>query len=254
MSAQTNVTLHPYCTGAGRIEARADTTRLTLDGAARTVYSDAQFTDVPNARARLSCPWRPPLRLTVRARSSHPADRLRGTAGFGFWNHPLGAGLPRLPRALWFFYSAPPSNMALALGVPGPGWKAATFDATRARFYALLPFALPGFALMRIPALYRALWPIGQRALGVSETIVPVDMVGWHSYTLEWRKDGADFYVDGVHLHHAPDAPRGPLGFIVWLDNQCAVVTPQGRFGHGYVDMPGVAWLELGSVQIDALR
>lgn len=247
-----DLNLKDFCLGAGRIERADEITRLTLAGAGPDIYSDAQLDDYTGL-PRDSYPWRPPLRLTVRARFSHPAGELKGTAGFGFWNNPMavGGGLPRLPRAIWFFYSAPPSNMALAMGVPGPGWKAATFDATRPLFYAMLPLALPGFALMRVPALYRLLWPVGQRALGVSEALLPVDMTGWHTYMLEWRADSADFYVDGVHIHHAPYAPAGRLGFVAWLDNQCAVVTPQGVFGYGRVAMPGECWLALEAVQVD---
>ncbi|MBN1287066.1 MAG: hypothetical protein JXB47_16820 [Anaerolineae bacterium] len=233
-----------FCAGVGQIEREGDITRLALIDAGTDRYSDAQL----NGGS-----WRPPLRMTVRACFSHPAGELKGTAGFGFWNNPLGGALPRLPRAVWFFYSAPPSNMALALDMPGPGWKAATFDAARPLFYALLPLALPGFVLMRIPALYRRLWPLGQRALGVSEALLPVEMTGWHTYMLEWRAAGVDFYVDDAHVHRSPYAPKGPLGFVAWLDNQCAVVTPQGVFGYGRVAMPGARWLALEPVQIEAL-
>ena len=93
-------------------------------------YVNAQISDYPPFR------WRPPLRLTVTAQASSAA--LRGTAGFGFWNHPfspVGWSL-RLPQAIWFFFGSPPNNMALAQGVPGYGWKAATISANR------WPFAL----------------------------------------------------------------------------------------------------------------
>ena len=63
----------------------------------------------------------------------------------------------------------PPNDMPLAEGVPGCGWKCATLDATRWLFLALTPLALPGFLLKRIPAVYNALWGIGQNAVGVRE-------------------------------------------------------------------------------------
>lgn len=251
---ETNLVLKEFLAGVGQIERQNSATILKLTDASRDAYSDAQLDDYQGLPRR-RYPWRPPLRLTARARYSHPTGELKGTAGFGFWNNPLavGGGLPRLPRAVWFFYSSPPSNMALALDVPGPGWKAATFDAARPLFYALLPFALPGFALMRIPRLYRALWPAGQRALGVSEAMLPVNMTEWHTYTLEWRAGHADFLVDGAHIHRAPCGPRGPLGFVAWLDNQAAVVTPQGRFGYGRVDALGEQWLALEAVRVESI-
>jgi hypothetical protein len=235
--------------GPAAIQAASDGLCLTALPTPAGVYSDAQISDT----AEDHFPWRPPLRLTVRARAEPGGDHLRGTAGFGFWNHPFMPGRVRLrlPQAVWFFFSAPPSNMALALDVPGPGWKAATFDAQRALFLALLPAALPGMLLMRVPALYRRLWPLGQRALGVSEHQLPVDLLAeTHTYTLDWRPGSAVFAVDGVVVHRAAYAPRRPLGFIAWIDNQYAVVTPQGHFGFGLVPLISAQSLWLESVQI----
>ncbi|NWF70778.1 MAG: hypothetical protein HXY40_16970 [Chloroflexi bacterium] len=197
--------------------------------------------------------WRPPLRLTLRARfSGAPA----GTAGFGLWNHPFAPGESGLrpPQAVWFFYGAPPGHIALAQGVPGHGWKAATFDARRWQFWALLPAAPVGVLLMRVPALYNRLWPIGQRALGISERLLDDHLLGdWHSYSLEWRRDGATFWVDGRAVQRAPYAPRGPLGFVAWIDNQYAVVTPQGHLGFGLVDIADQQSLFLDDLSLESL-
>ena len=75
-------------------------------------YCNAQIDDYQGLPRR-HFPNRPPLQLTLRARFSHPAGMLSGTAGFGFWNDPFlmtDLTTPMLPRALWFFYAAPPSN------------------------------------------------------------------------------------------------------------------------------------------------
>lgn len=128
--------------------------------------------------------------------------------------------------------------MHLAKGVPGPGWKAATIDATRWQFLALLPTTPISLLLMRIPALYNRLWPIGQRAIGVSEHLLDTALlVATHTYTIDWRPDGVTFAVDDQTVHVSPLAPRGPLGFIAWIDNQYAVVTPQGQFGFGLLPL-----------------
>ena len=47
-------------------------------------------------------------------------------------------------------------------------------------------------------------------------------------------------------------APRGPLGFVAWVDNQWAVATPRGRFGWGLL-ASSEQWLDLGVVQIEAM-
>ncbi len=236
--------------GAGQARQVDGRLRLALMMGSATAYSDAQISDYAAPR---DFTWRPPARLEVTAWAEPEAARLRGTAGFGFWNQPFmpGARGFRLPQAAWFFFSAPPSDMRLALDVPGPGWKAAALDARRAAFLALLPAAPIGVLLMRIPALYRRLWPVGQWALGVSEQLLDARLLAErHTYALDWRPDGLTFAVDGAIVHRAPHAPRGPLGFIAWLDNQYAVVTPQGRFRFGLTPIAEAQALIIESITL----
>jgi hypothetical protein len=244
---ETMFKVAPGVAGSGKVEVRETGWRLRLPPATSKIYSNAQLDDYPG-RPRRAFPWRPPVTLTIRARFSHDAAELRGTAGFGFWNSPYptaGARLPALPRAAWFFFASPPSAMPLARGVPGHGWKAAVMDAQRPLFYALAPAAPLGFLLMRIPRLYRALWPLGQRALGVAEAEARVSMTDWHTYTLDWGVRQARFLVDDAEILRTDRSPRGPLGLVIWLDNQFAVVTPQGRFGGGLLTTAQEQWLEI---------
>ena len=237
--------------GVGRVRRMADGVRLSLEQATNTQYSNAQLDDYLQRREPFFV-WRPPLRMTVRAWASHSADQLRGTAGFGFWTQPVmpGKRFPILPRAVWFFFGSAPSNMAFARGIPGFGWKCATFDAGRLPFLLLAPAAPLGFLLMRIPALYRALWPLGQWAIGVSEAILSVDLREPHTYRLDWLAGAAQFYVDERLVHEAPFSARGPLGFVTWMDNRWAVVTPQGNLGMGLLPVPDSQWLHLESLSI----
>lgn len=238
--------------GMGRVLPQADGTHLQVPQADDATYHDAQLTDYdPKQRNFL---YQPPLRLSVTAYAS--TNDLRGTAGFGFWNHPFVPGERgvRLPQAVWFFFASAESNLALAQGVPGYGWKATTFNAQRAGFLALLPTAPLGFLLMNVPAIYRGLWPIGQQALGVHEAALDSDLLLQpHTYALEWRSSGASFFVDGRQVLHAKQVPTKPLGFIAWLDNQYAVVTPQGRFGFGFVAVPHAQSLFVQHIRIEPL-
>lgn len=236
--------------GGGHLIVSEAGLRLALVGARRTRYADAQIDDYAGL-ARRHFPWRPPLRLTLRARAAGP---LLGTAGFGFWNNPFSplGGAPALPAAIWFFHAAPPSDMPLALGVPGHGWKAACIDATTPAALAWAPLALPVALANRLPALRRRIWPRVQRSLRIAELPLEAPGPAWRSYTLEWRTDGARFWVDGMLIFETSRAPQGPLGFVAWLDNQWMVAAPQGRFGWGLVDAP-TQWMEIAALTIEQL-
>ena len=247
-----------YVVGNGALEPTGSTLRLVNTDASSRQYTDAQLDDYQGLPRRRFL-WRPPLRMTVRARFSQPAGELRGTAGFGFWNDPFlmtGARMPALPRAIWFFYASPPSNIKLDLQAPGYGWKAATIDAQRPAALLLAPLAPLAVLLMNLRPLYRVLWPPIQRALNVREAMVKIDsrtMTQWHTYAIRWGRESARFSVDGeMVLEHAP-APRGPLGFVIWLDNQYMAVTPWGRLRWGLLDVPGRQWMEVDSLAIEPL-
>jgi hypothetical protein len=237
--------------GGGQLIVSAEGLRLALAGARHDRYADAQIDDYAGL-ARHRFLWRPPLRLTLRARASGP---LAGTAGFGFWNNPLAPlrdGGPALPSAIWFFHASSPSNMALARGVPGLGWKAACIDATQPAALAWAPLALPVVLLNRLPALYARIWPRVQRALRIAEAPITALDTRWRLYTLEWHERRARFDVDGATVLETDRPPRGPLGFVAWVDNQFAIVTPQGRFGAGLLDTDA-QWLDLAQLRIELL-
>lgn len=245
-----------YLRGGGALETTGHSLRFVNRDATSDEYTDAQIDDYQGLPRR-RFPWYPPLTLTVRARFSHRCGVLRGTAGFGFWNDPFmmtGRRVPTLPRAIWFFYASCPSNIKLDLRAPGRGWKAATIDAMRWSFLILLPTAPLAVPLMNVHPLYRALWPLGQRAIGVREALVEIEMTEWHTYSIEWGTGRVRFFVDGASAMVSDTSPRGPLGFVMWLDNQYAVVTPWGRFGHGLVGTSGCQWMEVEKLVIRSER
>jgi hypothetical protein len=249
--------------GKGTLSVAHSALRLSLPSTPAGEYGDAQIDDYGHL-ARKHFPWRPPLRMEVRARSSLPAATamstsesdglLRGTAGFGFWNYPFSVrgDVLMLPEALWFFYASPPSNMALVPHVPGWGWKAQVVHSMRpGALLSAVPLALStAYGLFSQNTQPAAHWL--QRVAGAQEALLPVALPEWHTYVLEWRDRSAQFWVDGQRVLQVPHPPTRPLGFVAWLDNQYAIATPRGVLRFGTVATPE-EWFEIDSIQIDRL-
>jgi hypothetical protein len=256
-SGELNPRWRRHIAGEGRLERTESTLRFVNVDTSPNAYTNAQIDDYQGLPRR-HFPWRPPLKLTVQARFSHPSSDgrigLSGTAGFGFWNDPFlmtERRIPTLPRALWFFYSSPPSDMKLDLSVPGDGWKAAAIDALRPSALLLVPLALPAALLMNLRPLYRALWPPIQGALNIRESATDVPLTAWHTYVIEWGVEYTTFSVDDRPVLERAPSPVGPLGFVMWLDNQYMIVKPWGRFGWGLLEKPGRQWLEVDRLLIE---
>lgn len=237
--------------GHGRFVIHESGLRLVVPRSSNVSYSNAQIDDYVGL-PRGAYPWKPPLRLTVRARFS---PTLHGTAGFGFWNHPFApdTGIGALPRAIWFFYGSPPTDLPIALDVLGHGWKAATIDTLRPQALRWAPLAPLVVLLNRSNKLRRRIWPLVQRDLQIAEARIDAAMDEWHDYQLEWRTDGARFRVDQRIALDTNRTPRGPLGFIAWVDNQYAIATPWGRLGWGLLEVPQAQWLDLAQIRIERL-
>jgi hypothetical protein len=255
-SGQLDARWQRYVVGKGALEQRNSRLYFVNRDTSARQYTNAQIGDyqsLPRRRFR----WHPPLRLTVRARFSHPSGEIQGTAGFGFWNDPFlmtEARLPTLPRALWFFYASPPSDMKLDMRTLGRGWKAATLDALRPVALPLALIAPLAVLLMNLRPLYRPLWRPIQRALNVREALIDAPMADWHTYAIDWGTDHVSFRVDGEALLPDAPAPRGPLGFVMWLDNQYLIATPWGRFGWGKLEQPGQQWMAVERLAIVKLE
>jgi hypothetical protein len=103
----------------------------------------------------------------------------------------------------------------------------------------------------QIQAARRRIWPAVRRRLGIRSATLEVDMRHWHDYQLEWRPDGCRFTVDRRIILATTRSPRGPLGFVCWLDNQYLVLTPRGRFRAGTLRPAEAQWMEMADLRID---
>src|SRR3989440_11601019 len=197
------------CIGGADLLLSGSTVRMAFASTRQGHYTDAQIDDYGRL-PRAKFPWKPPVRMEVRARSSLPAatptstadqaNTLRGTAGFGFWNYPFSVrgDILMLPEAIWFFYASPPSNMALVPGVPGCGWKAQVIHSMRpGALAATVPLAVT-VGLGRLSGATRPAARWMQRLTGAHEALLPVEMDSWHTYSLEWHYTRACFWVDDI--------------------------------------------------------
>ena len=252
MVGRADYHLNVHRVGRSAVIRSADSVRMINFAGAQNAYVNAQLDDYQGL-ARRDFLWRPPLCLRVRARFSHEAAYLHGTAGFGFWNDPFlmtGWRLPAPPSALWFFFASPPSDMALAQGVAGCGWKAAVIDAGRTkalRWLPLAPFLVPA---MHSQAIHRRIWRRIQHDLGIAEATVGGAMTAWRRYEIVWGERSTTFWVDGEPVLQDAPSPHGALGLVMWIDNQYMVVHPSGRLAHGVLRLPRAQWLEIDALEV----
>jgi hypothetical protein len=196
--------------------------------------------------------------MSLRARASHAQPR--GTLGFGLWNDPFtfslgqgGAGrkLPAAPQSVWFFYASPPSDLALDPPAPGHGWKASCLDSPQLPALILNALAAAGVVASRVPGLRTIVMSRALAAVRASEAALSVDLHDWHTYAFDWGTERASFAVDGARVLEAASPPRGPLGFVAWIDNQYAVASPEKGFRFGLVDVPEEEWLEIEGLRLE---
>ena len=240
-----------FAVGSAWVQAEQGVLRLVAGPAAAGSLTDVELND-HRLFPRGGWPWRPPLRMTVRARASHPADALTGTAGFGFWNSPFGASNDTLaaPQALWFFHASPPSYMSLAREGHGTGWRAQVLNAPQVPRPVVVAGALAWFLLKPLrPLFYRA----AATQVGGGEAPVPQSLTAWHTYRIDWLRARAEFWVDDQRVFQTTSVPRGPLGFVAWIDNSMLNVS-QGAFAFGNLAIEERQWLELSGVHIEPIH
>jgi hypothetical protein len=245
--------VHPrwvrFAIGHSNIELSPGIARLIVEGAVAGELSDAEIDDHRTA-PRWNLHWTPPLTLTVRARFSHPAGELMGTAGFGFWNDPFdwSGNVQAPPNAIWFFYASPASDMSFVRGVRGHGWRAAFLNGGKAD---ALTMAV-GNALFRVPGLDKLVFAAAEKRMDAAECLLDeIDMRQWHEYKIEWRAAEAVFWVDAQERFRAKNPPNVPLGFVAWVDNNATTMGPGKDFAFQRVAVPVREWMEVSLIKIE---
>jgi hypothetical protein len=224
--------------------------RLSIPAGPAKAYRWAQLDDYMGlVRERFL--WQPPVKVALRARVS--AADLAGTWGFGLWNDPFSASfglggmsrrLPALPNTAWFFYASPPNFLSLRDDLPASGFLAATFRSKRLPS-ALMALASPALPLLALRPGARLLRRAARRYVEQSAARIDCDVCEWHVYELEWQPECVQFRVDGETVQQTEVSPHSPLGLVLWIDNQYAAFTPEGRVAMGSLEGKVDGWMEL---------
>ncbi len=230
----------------GRSECIQDgSLHLVVKDALADSFSLAQIDDY-NAVSRSNLPWKPPVRLETRARFSHVAPNIIGTAGFGFWTAPVYLSSTRFeipPNWVWFYYASPHSTLSLTNG-PAHGWKAVVVKggSSGKAIMALVD------RLSRLPGMGRWL-----SRLHVPASEMPLDpesLTDWHTYVIDWQPDCVRHSIDGQVVLDSRLSPAGGMAFVAWLDNNYAALGPSGQVVAGNLAVPQRQWLEMEYVLI----
>ena len=236
--------------------------RLSIPSGFSDSYRLAQLDDYTKI-SRGQFPHRAHISLSLSARMS--SDSIAGTWGFGLWNDPFGLSLgfggtpfrlPALPNAVWFFGASEESYLSfkntIGRGDPAPtnpanGFLAQTFRAPK--FHPLL--ILAGMALPFSRKATRRLLSrvIEEAGINLSRGDQPVAPTEWHRYRLDWSLKRVSFEVDEVQVFETSVSPNPPLGLVIWIDNQYAAFTPQGKIAMGVLQNDE-AWLEIRDLEL----
>jgi hypothetical protein len=252
--------LKPQFTPPARVEEISHESshfRLTIPSGKADKYRLAQISDYAHV-SRGKFPHRHGFNLSLSARAS--SDSIPGTWGFGLWNDPFGMSfgyggkpfrIPALPNAVWFFGASEENYLSFARGLDTAlparpavnGLLAQSFRSPR--FHPLL--ILAGLAL---PFSRKTTRRLMSKVIAEDGVNLGVDPTLWHRYRFEWREKRVSFKVDDVRVFESDVSPNPPLGLVIWIDNQYAAFTPEGKIGFGVLENPEPAWLEIKDLEV----
>lgn len=249
--------LRAYLAG-GEVAAIPDGWRLSIPAGPAGQYRLAQLDDYHTLN-RQDFPHRPPLQVSLECRAS--AEALPGTWGFGLWNDPfslslgLGGGtrrFPALPNTAWFFFASAPNYLSLRDDLPADGQLAATFHSAPLP-PLLLALAAPLLPVLLIPQLGQLARRLGRRKIRQSAAELGIDPTDWHTFRLKWETEQVTFWVGDRPVLTTSISPTGPLGLVLWIDNQYAALPPNGHLGYGTLANPQPAWIEVRQLETTPL-
>lgn len=260
MSAPHVLKLTPRMTpGANVTPLHPDGWRLEIPTGEAAKYRLAQLDDYTNL-PRTKLLWNPPITISLEAHAS--SNHIPGTWGFGLWNDPFGVSfgvqggsrkIPTLPNCAWFFMASEPNYLSIHDHAAGQGNLAGVFRSPHIPGMVLAP-AIIGFPLIFIPAISRLFRKWAGMIIKQEAVNFPCDFRDWHTYQIVWEISGVCFLVDDQPVFKTQLTPNGPLGMVIWIDNQYALWTKEGRIGMGTLPNTQPAWIEIRDLQVTKLE
>jgi len=230
--------------------------RLWLPAGEKNGYHLADLEDYTRL-PRHSFPWQEGTTLRLACRVSE--ENLPGTWGFGLWNDPFSLSLgvqgsprrlPVLPNACWFFHASAENHLSFAPApTPANGFLAQVFSGARIPSGLFAPLTLASPFLLAQPVSRWAREKIAARLIREEAKSLGVETARWHEYEIQWRENGVLFLLDGEILLQSQVIPRGPLGLVLWIDNQYAAWEPNGAMRAGLLAHP-LMWMEIKGLQV----
>jgi hypothetical protein len=230
--------------------------RLNIGAGPAGKYRLAQLDDYGQT-SRTNFPHNLPFYMSLRARAAH--GTLPGTWGFGLWNDPFGLSLgfganpgrlPILPNAAWFFFAHNHNHLSLSDEQPGSGNLVGGYRSPHISSLLLTPCLLVAPFLLWLPAA-RALRRAANRVVEQALSKVEFDVTLWHDYAMRWTPRGILFEIDGQIIFTSRLSPRGPMGLVVWLDNQYAAWRIDGSLAYGTLATPPDCWVEITHLHVN---
>jgi len=231
--------------------------RLEIPAGTGGRYRLAQLDDYSNLK-RSRFRWAEGINFELRARVAHPC--IPGTWGFGLWNDPFAMGalaglkgirLPKLPQAAWFFYAAHPGYLSLRDDLAAQGWLASTLCSPTWSSFKLA-LGLPFLPLLLIPGASRKIRASASSIIRQDARSLSVDPTEWQHYRMEWNTGQTIFFVNDEAVLETRISPAGPLGIVIWIDNQYAAWSPDGKLRYGMCENRNPAWLEIKDLKISS--
>ena len=168
--------------------------------------------------------------------SAYPSVWVVGFVVSQPYQTPPGSSMPPLKIILAFRKTNPPKVSWLRPSPPIPP--------------ALLALAAPVFPLLTLPWLAKRIRPAIARVIKDDSRSINLDVTQWNQYTGQLEQSLVRFKIDKAEIFRTKVAPRSPLGFVIWIDNQFASFPPNGKLAYGTMKNSRPAWIEVKQIEI----